>query len=290
MPKSASRATLLMIGASALIAATSLLAKELGSGGGEAERLHALQISAGRFVFALLAVIVLLAVSPRLRPTFKGARWSWHFARAMCGWLGVTCLFAAVTHMPVADATAISFLSPIVTVLLAAVMLGEGIRIRTLAAIGLAVLGAVLILRPGSGAFQSAGLFALAAAALFGAEAIFIKKLSDIEPALRILLASNAICAGAAGLVALMVWVWPSPLQWLLLMVLGVVMVLGQALFLQAMRQGEASTVIPVFYSVLIFAALYDWAIYAVVPKHTALLGAGLIVLAALALTRRSRS
>lgn len=289
MPRNASRATLLMVGASALIAATSPLAKELGSGGGEGQGLHALQISAGRFVFALLALIALLAVSPRLRPTFEGARWGWHFARAMCGWLGVTCLFAAVTQMPVADATAISFLSPIVTVVLAAVMLGEGIRLRTLGAIVLAVAGAVLVLRPGSGVFQSAGMFALAAAALFGAEAIFIKKLSDAEPALRILVVSNAICAGAAGLVALLVWVWPSPVQWLLLMALGTVMVLGQALFLQAMRRGEASTVIPVFYSVLIFAALYDWTIYAVVPKQAALLGAALIVLAAMMLTRPSR-
>lgn len=290
MPKMASRAALLMIGASALIAATSLLAKELGSGGADGEGLHALQISAGRFVFALAALLALLAVSPRLRPTFKGARWRWHFARAMCGWLGVTCLFAAVTRMPIADATAISFLSPIVTVMLAAAMLGEGIQVRKLAAIALAVIGAVLILRPGSGVLQTAGVFALTAAVLFGAEAIFIKKLGDTEPALRILAVSNAICAGAAGLVALLVWVWPSPGQWLLLIALGTVMVVGQALFLQAMRRGEASTVIPVFYSVLVFAAVYDWAIYGVVPRYAAVLGAGLIVAAALVLSRPSRS
>ncbi|MEM9763759.1 MAG: EamA/RhaT family transporter, partial [Pseudomonadota bacterium] len=100
-----------MIGACALIAVTSLLAKVLGVAAGD-EALHPLQISAGRFAFAWVALAVFIAV---MRPNLRGAHLKMHLGRATCSWLGVTCMFAAVSHMPLADATALTFLSPIFT-------------------------------------------------------------------------------------------------------------------------------------------------------------------------------
>ncbi|MEL6207328.1 MAG: DMT family transporter, partial [Pseudomonadota bacterium] len=267
-----------MLGAGAMVAATSLMAKALGADAAGASGLHPFQVSAGRFVFALCALAVLLAVRPAMRPTLTGAQWDLHLARSLCGWLGVTAMFAAVARMPVAEATAVSFLSPLVTMGLAALMLRERLGPVRLTAAGLALAGALLVLRPGTDAFQIAGLFALAAAALFGLESIFIKRLSDREPPLRILLINNLI-GGAVSLVAAsFVWSWPSPVQWLLLAALGTVMVTGQSMFIQAMRRGEASAVIPAFYSVLVFAALYDALLYGVVPDGIGATGAALII------------
>lgn len=273
-----------MVAAGLLIAATSLIAKRLGLETDAAGALNPFQISAGRFVFALVALGLFLAVAPQSRPSLKGANWTWHLLRSLCGWLGVTCMFAAVARMPVAEATAISFLNPLITMGLAVLILGERITVRKYIAAGLAIAGALLILKPGTGAFQPASLLALAAALFMGVEAIFIKRLSDTEPALRVLLINNTIGAAVSLTVAGFAWTWPSGEQWMLLIALGIVMVCGQSLFIQSMKRGEASVVIPAFYTVLVFAACYDFVFYGVLPTWIAAIGAALIVAGALAL------
>jgi drug/metabolite transporter (DMT)-like permease len=145
----------------------------------------------------------------------------------------------------------------------------------------------MLILKPGTSAFQTAGLFALAAAGLMGLETIFIKRLSDSEPATRVLLINNTIGAAVSVAVASAFWLWPTAEQWVLLCALGTIMICAQAMFIQAMRRGEASFVISAFYSVLVFAALYDALLYQVVPHWTGLLGAAFILVGALVLARR---
>lgn len=275
-----------MLCSSALVAATSLIAKALGLGAA-GDPLHPLQISAGRFCFAFFALAL---VSLRWRTSFSGAPWGLHAARAICGWLGVTCVFAAAARMPLADATAISFLSPLVAVVLAAVLLRESVGPRRWLAILIAAAGALVLTRPGTEAFRPAAFIALAAAVMMGLEATIIKKLTDREPPLRILTINNAIGAVIASTAALFVWRWPEPGQWLLLAVLGVTMLLAQCLFIQAMRRGDASYVMPVFYATLIFAALYDYLLYAVIPDSLAAAGAALIVVGVLIVTFATRS
>lgn len=289
-PVSSSAAIALMFAAGALIAVTSLLAKALGLSGDASQGLNPFQVSAGRFVFALAALAVFLSLFPSARPTFTGANWAWHLQRSICGWLGVTSMFAAVARMPVAEATAISFLSPLVAMALSVLLLGERMRLRKLIAACLAVVGALLVLRPGSDAFQAAGLFALAAAAFMGLETIFIKRLSDTEPAARVLLINNTFGAGVSLVVALFVWKPMDAFQWALLVGIGLFMVAGQAVFIQAMKRGEASFVVPAFYSVLLFAALYDFAVFGVVPSGLAIAGAALIILGAVVLALQRRS
>jgi len=112
-----------MVAASALVAGTTLIAKTLGRGF-EGEVLHPLQIVTGRFVFGFICIA---AIAAWKRPSLKGAPWRFHALRSLCGWAGVSCVFAAATLMPLADATAISFLSPLVTMGLAIWLLRERI-------------------------------------------------------------------------------------------------------------------------------------------------------------------
>lgn len=284
MPHRNSAAVAFMLLASALVAGTSLLAKALGA----EEGLSPLQVSAGRFCFAFVALLVVFALRPALRPNLNGAHWNWHIARSVVGWMGVTCMFAAVARMPIADATAISFLSPPLTMALAVFLLGERITSRKLVAAGLALLGGLLILRPGTDAFQLAGLLALSAAVFMALEIIFIKKLSNVEPATRILFVNNLIGATVSLTVASFVWVWPEPRGWLLLIALGVVMVSGQTMFIQSMKRGEASLVTPVFYAVLVFAALLDFLLYSVLPTGFTVIGSVLIISGAILLAAKS--
>lgn len=279
-------AVLFMLVASALVAGTSLIAKALGT----AEGLAPFQVSSGRFFFAFLTLVLVFSCRPALRPSFKGAHWGWHVARSVLGWCGVTAMFAAVARMPVADATAISFLSPPLTMGLAVVMLGERLTARKIIAAMLALIGGMLILRPGTDAFQSAGLLAVLAACFMALEIIFIKKLSDAEPATRILFINNLIGSVVSLTVASFVWVWPDPGGWVMLIALGVVMVSAQSMFIQSMKRGEASLVSPVFYAVLIFAALLDFLLYGVAPTALTFFGSALIVAGAVMLAVRAQS
>ncbi len=266
------RAALMMLGASALFASTTLLAKYLGNG---ENALHPLQVSAGRFVFAFLGVAMASAV---LRPRLTRPDLGLHFLRTLSGWVGVTLIFAAVARIAVSDATAITFLNPVFGMLLAIVILREKVGpIRWLAA-GIAFVGMLVLLRPGSGSFQPAALLALAAAMAMGLEVTLVKLLSGRETPLQILLVNNAMGAVISLIAVGFVWQMPTAGQWLALAAVGGVMVCGQALFIQSMRAGEASYVLPFSYATLVFATLYDYWIYATVPDAISLIGAGIIV------------
>lgn len=285
----------LMLCACACIAATSLVAKALGRGiGGEV--LHPLQISAGRFGFALLALAPILAWA---RPSLRSTAWPDHVGRTLCGWAAVSTMFAAAAGMRLADATAISFLSPMVAMVLAIPLLGERVGRWRWGAAAAAFAGAVVLIRPGAEAFQPIALVALASAGFMGIETILVKRLTGGsssggaaragEPTLRILAINNALGAAIAVAAAAFVWRWPSPLQWLLLAAIGTVMVTAQALFIRALRRGDASFVVPLFYATLIFAALYDLAIFGEVPTPWSALGAAMIIAGAVVLAWRER-
>lgn len=277
------RAAAMMIGASALLAMTSLLAKALGRGV-EGPALHPLQISAGRFCFALIAITV---VAAWMRPTFTRVSWPLHGGRSVCGWLGVTCTFAAAARMPLSDATAISFLSPIVTMVLAVLLLSERVGPVRWSAAAISLIGAVVLIRPGTSAFQPAALIALSAALFMGVELILIKWLTAAERPLQILLVNNSIGAVISVSAAAFVWTAPAPAQWAMLALLGLIMASAQALFIQAVKGVDASYIVPFFYSTLVFAAFYDVLLFGDRPDALGLIGAIIIVAGAVLLAWR---
>ncbi|MDF1599092.1 DMT family transporter [Mesorhizobium sp. YIM 152430] len=284
-PKDAAVAVGLMVLACALLAGTTLIAKMLGPAGGE-NPLHPFQISAGRFCFAALVLTPFLAA---WRPSFAGTRWANHVLRVLFGWAGVSALFAASGLMRLADANAISFLNPVVAMLLSIPLLGEKVGPWRWGAAAVAFVGAMIIVQPGSAAFQPIALVALVAAMFMGAEAILIKKLADSEPPLRILAINNFAGAALAATAASFVWIAPTSVQWMLMATLGAAMISVQALFIQALRRGEASFVMPFFYLTLIFAAFYDYVLFAEVPALASWLGAALIIASAITIAWRER-
>ena len=269
---------MLMLGASALVAGTSLLAKTLGTDVlGPA--LNPFQITAGRYVFALTALVITTVI---VRPKFTRPALRLHIGRAFAGSLGVTCMFAAATLIPLADATAISMLNPIIAMVLAIPLLGESVGPRRWAAAALSVVGAILLIRPGASSFHPAALIALLSALVLAFEIIIVKLLSRREGTLQILLFSNGFGTVLSGTAAMFIWIWPTPMQWLGLVGIGLLMVSAQSLFLLAIRRGDASFVAPLFYATLVFAALYDFTIFGVIPSTLSISGAGIIIVGAL--------
>ena len=269
--------------ATAFIAATTLIAKALGTDQfGPA--IHPFQIVFGRFLFAFLSFSIAVVI---LRPTLQRPHLGLHLARTLGGWAGLTLMFASVAYIPLADATAISFINPVFGMIFAIPFLGERVgKWRWLAA-GISLIGAMILLRPTPDSFQPAALLALAAAVILGAELNVIKKLTSRESPFSILFVNNAIGVGIAGVAVIWVWQAPMPTQWVLMATLGVAMAVAQTCFVNAMARADASFVAPFSYGTLIFAALYDVVFYDVIPDHVTLLGAAIIILGALLLAWR---
>jgi drug/metabolite transporter (DMT)-like permease len=282
-PQNPALAAALITLATAFIAATTLLAKALGTDA-LGPPLHPLQISQGRFVFALIAVSATVAA---LRPALQRIHLGLHIGRTSFGWAGVTLMFAAATHIPLADATAISFLNPVVAMLLAIPFLGERIGPWRWGAAAIALTGVLVLLRPTPAAFQPAAVLALAAALVMGAEMIFIKKLAGREPPLQILLLNNTMGAVLASAAALAVWQTPVPAQWAALAALGVQMACAQVCFINGMARADASFVMPFSYATLVFAALYDFLGFGARPDAVTVLGAAIILASAAILAWR---
>lgn len=270
-----------MLAATAFIAGTTLLAKMAGAG---EDGLHPLQISQGRFLFAFLGFWAAAAV---LRPRFTKPNMKVHVIRTLAGWGGVTGMFTAVQFIPLADATAITFTNPVFAMLLAIAFLGERVGPWRWLAAAMAFTGAVVLIRPGPGSFEPGALIALGAAAVMGTEIVILKALTGRENPFQILSINNSLGVVIATLAALFVWQWPTPRQWAILAALGLMMAGAQSLYIQAIRRAEASLVMPFSYATLIWATLYDFGMFRVVPDTLSALGAAIIVAAGFLLAWR---
>ncbi len=187
-------------------------------------------------------------------------------------------MFAAAAFIPLSDATAISFLNPVFGMMLAIPLLGERVGPVRWGAAATALVGAAILMRPGSGVIETGALLALGAAVCLGGELIFIKRLAGREGPWQILLVNNAIGLSIATLAVLWVWTAPTPAQWAALAALGLLMALAQTAFVNAIARGDASFVAPFFYTALIFAALYDGMFFGVWPDAVSIIGAVVIL------------
>ena len=286
-------AVLLMLSCTLLVAGTTLIAKALGNGA-MGEVIPAAMTSQARFVFGALTVALVLGLRRASgRPAWVeppgGARppaWGVHLIRTGLGWLGGFLMFTAAARMPLADASALGFVSPVATMLFAALLLGERVAGARWAAAAVALLGALVLLRPGAGVIQPAALYALGAAAAVGLEAIAIKRLATTEPPGRTMLINNTMGAVIGCVMAVPVFHWPQGAAvWALLIAMGCVMVTAQILLLTANRLADVSFVAPFWYTVLVWAAVYDIVAFGVWPDWVSITGAAIIVAGGLGMT-----
>lgn len=273
-----------MMLAVSLFAGLTLIAKAVGTRFEEAS-LHPVQITAGRYCFAALFLVPLILAR---RPGFQNIDWNLHITRVVAAWLGVTCLFIAATHIPLADANAISFMSVIVTMALSIPLLGERVGVKRWSAAIVALTGALILVRPGTDAFHPAALIALAGAVIIGFEFIIVKKLSGIDTPLRMLITNNVFGALVSLVVVWPFWTDPHPAQYAMLAAIGLIMLCAQFCFIQAMQRMDASFVTPFWYAAPVFAALYDFAIFNQGLRLTSLMGISLICIGGIVICRRS--
>jgi drug/metabolite transporter (DMT)-like permease len=193
----------------------------------------------------------------------KSRRQPLYALRALLGVISMLCWFWALSVMPLTEAVALSFTAPLFTTILAALVLGEIVRLRRWSAVLVGFVGALLMLRPqGSGFPLFEGALVLISAATQGASAICIKQLARTEPPNVIVAYMVIYLTPLSILPALLVWTWPSVAQlgWLALLAFSAT--LAHLCYTRALRAAEASLVSPFDFARLVFTALIGFFVF----------------------------
>ena len=208
-------------------------------------------------------------------------------SRAFVGYASMLCWFTALAYLPVAEATALSFTSPLFATAAAALLLGEIVRRRRWTATIVGFLGAMIVLRPGLDGVSLAHALVLASAALGGWNAITVKQLTRTDNPNTIILYMTIYLVPLSLVPALFVWQWPSAQGWLLTLVLGAFATIGHQSFTRALAQCEASYVLPFDFTRLPIVAVMAYFIFGEVPDIWTWVGGSVIVGATVYIARR---
>ena len=249
-----------------------------------------LQVAAMRGMASLPIVIVWLALRGGLRQVVR-VRWVLQIARGLMSVLMLTCFVYAVRALPLADAYSIFFVSPLLITALSVPFLGERVDARRWAAIGVGLLGVLVVLRPtGAGTLTLAGVAALTAAACYSLSAISMRVLGRTDTTGSMMFWFTALVALGAGGLAAPAWVRLRPEHWPVIVFVAVVGALGQYAVTEAFRRGEASVVAPFEYTAIGWGVGLDWVLWSTRPGARMLAGAAIVIAAGLYLIHRERA
>ena len=238
-----------------------------------------------RSLFGLLAMLPFL-----LRPglaSLRPRRPRLHLLRAVIGLAAMGCWFYALRHLPLAEATALSFTMPLFASVAAVLVLGERMRARRWTAIAVGFAGAMIILRPGVAAVSGATLLALFSALLMAASQTAVKVLSRTEHPNAIVFWLVFLMTPASLVPALFVWRVPGWEQLAWLAALGLVATVGHQCMVRALASTDATAIYPLDFTRLVFAALIGFAAFGELPDLWTWIGAGVIVSSSLYVAHR---
>ena len=186
--------------------------------------------------------------------------------------------FLAIQHMPLADATALSFAKSLFVTIFAILFLKEVAGFNRWFATLIGFAGVLVIVQPEPSGIDLYALYAIAGAAGAAMVSTIIRHLSQFDRSITIL-SYQALLVGAVMLpFGIYFWVWPTAIQWGMMLGIGLLSVAGQFCNIAGYRAGEASAVAPLDYARLVFAALIGFLVFLEVPSWSTIVGSGIII------------
>ena len=273
----------LMIAAMVVLPFIDVLAKFLGQQG-----MPILVVVWARALFGTLFALPFalrsegVAVLVPSRPLF-------HLGRAVLLFSATWFFFMSLTYLPIADALAIFFVNPLVVTLFSALFLGETVGPRRWAAVAVGFVGTMIIIRPGMVEMNPGTIYALVAGAALGSYFVTTRHLAGTARASVLSLHTTGIGALLLTLAMPLVWVSPSPGQWLMLAGVGVIATFGNFLITWAYERAEASLLAPLAFTEIIMATLLGWWYFKDLPDGWTIVGVTILVTSALYISVRER-
>jgi drug/metabolite transporter (DMT)-like permease len=272
----------LILGAGFLFTVMDATAKHL------AQTYPVVEIAWGRYLFATLSLPLILHRFGGLA-TIRSNRLGLQLLRSFFLLCSTVIFWLAVKFIPLADATAISFVGPLMLTALSVPFLKEKVGPRRWAAVLIGFGASLVIIRPGWGMAEPAALLPLLSSAAFAAYAICTRLLSRSDGWTTTLIWSSLL-----GLILLSLWApfdWRSPdlAGWLLLAFLGAIGSLGHLLLILAYARAPASTLAPLSYVQLIWSTGIGLVWFGNFPDRWTLTGGAIIAASGLYVIHRER-
>ena len=204
----------------------------------------------------------------------------------MLGFVGI-CFMPALQFMPLGEATALYFLSPLIVVLLAPLLLGEKVHVKQYLAVGVGMVGMLLIVNPGGTLSPIGSALMLVAALCYAMVQLLTRKLTGRVMSEQQFFYTAAICAPMGLVVLFMYWpqVWPDTSDILELLLMGLCGGAGQYLLIYAFKATPASILAPINYFQLVLAVIFGQVVFGHMPDLLSFTGIVLIAAAGLSLT-----
>ncbi len=258
-------------------------------------KLAAAGLPGGQAIFmrGVMAILVSLSVCIALGTcSFTSLRGTWRILTLRnIGEIGSTFFFLfALFHMPIATATAILQLTPLAITAGAALFLAEPVGWRRWLAAFVGFVGVMIVIRPGSDAFNAWSLLALAAVAFSVLRDLSTRRIGlQVRAILLVTISAFTVTGAALGFALVETWVMPTPRGLLLLLCSAIFLLSGYYFMVHAMRHGEVAVVSPFRYSVIIWAVLAGILVWGEWPDAPALIGTAIVVAAGLYTFMRER-
>lgn len=210
-----------------------------------------------------------------------------HILRGVTGIVAMVCWFTSVARLPLSEAVALNFTTPLFATIAAVVVLHEVVRARRWSATVIGFGGVLIILCPGFVEFTPMMVLPIAAAAFMAVSITIVKRLSGTESVGAIVLYQNLVLTILSFAPSLFVWRWPSAEVWLYVAGVGGMAVLAHLALTRAYTKAEASAVVVFDYARLPFVALLAWVLFGETADVWTWVGAGVIAASSIYIVRR---
>lgn len=245
-------------------------------------------IPSGQAVFfrafcALPVICLWLSLRGELREGLRVNNWRSHAVRGIAGSIAMGLGFYGLRLLPLPEVTALRFVTPILVLIFAAILLRERIRLVRVSAVIVGLIGVLIVMWPrltfdvGDTALIGV-IVTLGSAALAALSQIFIKAMAATEKTTAIVFWFSSTAATLSLLSLPFGWVMPVGWEWVYLIGAGLVGGLGQILVTSSYKYAEASMLAPFTYVSMIWALIIGYFVFAEVPTVPMLLGAGLVI------------
>lgn len=251
-----------------------------------------------RSFFAIPVIFVWLYSTHEFGQGLRTSNPMGHFWRGLLGTTAMGCGFAGLGLLPLPEVTAIGYAAPLLTVIFAAMFLGEQVRAFRMITVGLGLAGVLIVLSPrldalrqgDVGATETLGAIIVLVGAVFTALAqVFIRKLVVEERTSAIVFYFSLTSAVLSLVTVPFGWVWPSPTAAALLVMTGLLGGVGQIFLTSSYRYADASVVAPFDYASMLLALAVGYFVFDEVPTMRVIEGAALVVAAGIAIIWRER-
>lgn len=186
--------------------------------------------------------------------------------------------FAAIARMPIADALALVFISPLIVTALSPVLLAEKVGSRRWVAVWVGFIGALIIIRPGFAAIDTGALLALAAGVIYAFYMIATRRLSGTAPPLVTLTYTALLGAVVMSALAPFQWITPGPFDLFLMAAMGACAAAGHFLLIKAFEHAPASVLAPFGYSEIVMATAVGYVLFGDFPDTWTWFGIAVII------------